>query len=125
MNDIQSKAREIGNSPAFPGGMTLRQYYLGNFPDMATVDMMLEQLAIREYNDACAKEKEPIKTGWENAPDWARWKAMDEDGRWFWWSEKPESHTDGIWIGGGHADLIPNHPATNKDWAETLEERKR
>jgi hypothetical protein len=31
-----------------------------------------------------------MKPDWMDAPDWANWLAMDEDGEWFWHESKPE-----------------------------------
>lgn len=31
-----------------------------------------------------------MKPDWKYAPDWAQWLAMDGDGMWSWFSEKPE-----------------------------------
>ncbi len=30
-----------------------------------------------------------MKPSWKDAPDWAQWLAMDEDGQWHWYSDKP------------------------------------
>lgn len=39
------------------------------------------------------------KVDWEYAPDWAEFAAMDHDGRWFFFSRKPEfSFKDGVWM---------------------------
>lgn len=51
--NLQDLSREIGNRPAFPGGMTLRQYYFGNCFDMNFVNEMLEQLARMEMEHEC------------------------------------------------------------------------
>lgn len=29
------------------------------------------------------------RPSWNQAPSWAVWLALDEDGQWFWYSEKP------------------------------------
>ena len=31
---------------------------------------------------------------WSEAPPWAKWRAQDEDGSWFWYSEKPIEKED-------------------------------
>jgi hypothetical protein len=64
---------------------------------------------------------------WKDAPEWATCKAMDADGIWNWYSSKPYIE-DGIheWmlrICDDKYQLIPNHPPSDKPWAETLEAR--
>lgn len=27
---------------------------------------------------------------WKDAPKWAKWLALDDNGRWFWYSQMPE-----------------------------------
>jgi hypothetical protein len=29
------------------------------------------------------------KPDWKDAPEWARWLAMDGDGSWWWYEQKP------------------------------------
>jgi len=31
-----------------------------------------------------------VKPDWKDAPEWAQWVAMDADGVWFWYEEKPK-----------------------------------
>lgn len=70
------------------------------------------------------------KPDWKDAPDWAMWLAQDNDGRWFWWGEKPV-------VTGGHEDFwMPEDPNPDAkfcrsgkdgkppiDWTKTLEPR--
>jgi hypothetical protein len=70
---------------------------------------------------------ESVPGDWATAPDWAKYKAMDANGIWNWFSNRPYIE-DGIheWIRENREykyKLIPNHPATGKDWTETLEAR--
>lgn len=30
-----------------------------------------------------------MKPSWDDAPEWANWLAMDGDGRWVWYDNKP------------------------------------
>jgi len=60
---------------------------------------------------------------WEHAPDWANWLAMDVEGRWYWFAEKPEQRS-ATWANGwatrvSEAGLTPGRSG----WAETLEPR--
>jgi hypothetical protein len=43
-------------------------------------------------------EKKPASLPWHEAPEWAMWAAMDEDGGWFWYDAEPSANpmTDGI-----------------------------
>jgi hypothetical protein len=36
-----------------------------------------------------------MKPDWKDAPEWAKWLAMDYDGAWFWYADKPRLDPDG------------------------------
>jgi hypothetical protein len=61
-----------------------------------------------------------MKPNWSDSPSWAEYLAMDYDGVWYWYKEKPTlsvsrwKSTD-HWI--RHAEVI------TQDWRDTLEER--
>lgn len=64
------------------------------------------------------------KPDWKDAPEWAQWLAMDEDGSWYWYAGKPftilaywECHSDcnAEWAGS-----TPDYPVP---WQGTLESR--
>ena len=38
-----------------------------------------------------------MKPSWDDAPEWAQWLAKDDDGKWFWYENKPV-RVDGGWI---------------------------
>ncbi len=39
-----------------------------------------------------------MKPDWKDAPEWARWLAMDDDGEWFWFESEPTFHRgQGVW----------------------------
>jgi hypothetical protein len=63
-----------------------------------------------------------MKPDWSTAPDFARYLAMDEDGEWFWFENKPEARNR-VWM------VIPHfaHASVGKgsvsNWRDTLEER--
>ncbi len=64
-----------------------------------------------------------MKPSWKDAPDWAQWLAMDEDGKW-WWYENPP-YTDLIdkrWITKGY-DTCEVYCTESSKWKETLQER--
>lgn len=60
------------------------------------------------------------KPSWKDAPEWANWLAMDEDGSWHWFKEEPTEKRFGEWLqslcGSVEAAVFPN-------WEETLEKR--
>lgn len=60
-----------------------------------------------------------IKPDWKDAPEWANWMAMDEDGEWFWYEHRPITWGDGVWIKvEGEKRFIYSTP-----WIDTLQER--
>lgn len=61
-----------------------------------------------------------MKPEWGSAPEWAKYLAQDDNGRWYWYERKPKQHK-GYWVddGGHFEDACP----CLKDWRETLEER--
>jgi hypothetical protein len=61
-----------------------------------------------------------MKPAWDQAPAWAHFLAMDENGRWTWFESEPYRGNK-CWIPRGpmlYADIQP-------DWEHTLEERPR
>lgn len=58
---------------------------------------------------------------WKDAPEWARWLAMDRDGIWFWFEWRPVILDDiGVWQAprGRKRAAIPSG-----DWKATRRER--
>ena len=75
-------------------------------------------------------------TTWQNAPDWAKWKAQSADGTWAWFSTKPEPHNFGLYVigtfmpsGNGKYENIKStngsHYLTqpNPKWKQTITKR--
>ena len=67
-----------------------------------------------------------MKPDWKDAPEWAQWLAMDEDGEWYWY-ENPPIETSGCWM-AGKADEVPGVgrwalAALGNGWRESLERR--
>ena len=58
------------------------------------------------------------KPSWDDAPEWAKWMAMDENANWYWHEVRP-SWDDFEWISSGKTVLAgeEKHPT------ETLEKR--
>lgn len=51
----------------------------------AQIDALTER--VKELEAKLLKIHPPLP--WDEAPEWARWAAMDEDGDWWWYSEEP------------------------------------
>ena len=65
-----------------------------------------------------------MKPSWDDAPEWAQWLAMDENGRWFWYEFKPVCK-QAYWLGddfynGDMEEALPN----TSFWDKSLEQRK-
>lgn len=60
-----------------------------------------------------------MKPDWKDAPSWANWMAMDEDGQWFWFENKPV-RDDGCWwqIGKYESACVYSYA-----WKESVEAR--
>ncbi len=65
------------------------------------------------------------KPDWKDAPEWARFLAMDQDGDWYWYEDKPFVNNNSwqgtqIWTGTRRTQLAKK---SSSRWEETLEER--
>lgn len=60
-----------------------------------------------------------MKPTWNTAPDWAQYLAMDEDGVWTWYMNRPIPKA-GFWASVGN-ELSVTRP--HKHWKQTLEPR--
>lgn len=54
-----------------------------------------------------------MKPSWDEAPEWAKWLAMDADGDWYWYLNEPkvEYPSDDYWTNFGpyaKAGYTPN-----------------
>jgi len=60
------------------------------------------------------------KPSWSDpsCPPWANYLAMDIDGDWFWFENKPNARHSGWWGSGGECCR-----AGISNWRDTLEER--
>jgi hypothetical protein len=80
-----------------------------------------------EIPNSCEAIKPDFIPDWKDAPEWATHKAMDKSGIWNWFSGKPYiEDVMNEWFVKSANDkynLIPNHPASDKHWTETLEAR--
>lgn len=57
------------------------------------------------------------KPGWDAAPDWANWLAMDASGEWYWYENEPSPYMQ-EWGAPGvfHVAFLTN-------WVKSLESR--
>lgn len=62
------------------------------------------------------------RPSWEDAPDWARWLAQDEDGSWWWYGDEPHL---ALSIGEWRSAALSSTASHVPNWRETLEERPR
>lgn len=60
------------------------------------------------------------KPSWDDAPSWANWMAMDEDGEWLWYEREPVMKV-GYWDSYGQIKSASNPPKIH--FSETLEQR--
>lgn len=44
------------------------------------------------------------KPSWNDAPEWARWLARDDDGDWYWYESKP-NWDRGMYVAEGKIEL--------------------
>ena len=59
-----------------------------------------------------------MKPNWKDAPEWANWLAMDEDGTWCWYERMPRSNfQSNKWQSGSRKMLAGNTSV----WHESLE----
>lgn len=70
-----------------------------------------------------------MKPDWKDAPEWAQWLAMDEDGGWYWFEHQPKllQHAE-VWMRdtGRHGQKTRYTAAGNRHdftWSDSLEPR--
>jgi hypothetical protein len=86
-------------------------------------DAMLAERANRFPVEA---EKPDLRNGWDAAPDWAKYRAMDENKNWYWYNKMPLiSDSENIWGSIGDILSIPFHlkPIFDGPWRESLQMR--
>ena len=61
------------------------------------------------------------KPSWDDAPEWANYLAMDDDGAWYWFECMPKPDKwSGEWGAEGR-EVMASEP--NHKWLDTLEPR--
>lgn len=61
-----------------------------------------------------------MKPDWKDAPEWARYVAMDSDGRWAWHEEKPHMYS-GLWESRARVRYVEFQEPP--EWRDSLERR--
>jgi hypothetical protein len=72
-----------------------------------------------------------MKPSWKYAPEWANWRAMDEDGQWRWFEEEPKEYQwfqkdlSGFWgpCGKRYCRAKKSYRAWMINWQRTKERR--
>lgn len=57
---------------------------------------------------------------WYGAPEWAKYKAQDSDGTWWWYDEKPEQQETCWGNVGAEAKPVAGQVFPNPSWRDTL-----
>lgn len=78
------------------------------------------QESLRNAQNVLATLDQPTDK-WANAPEWAKWLAMDKDGEWYWFEEKPVREKCTWQCDLGKCKITES---VRLDWRESLEERK-
>jgi hypothetical protein len=60
-----------------------------------------------------------MKPKWEDAPYWANYLTMDEDGEWAWHEFTPSWRWGGSWTSDGRSSYAGHNPS----WTDSLEKR--
>jgi hypothetical protein len=66
------------------------------------------------------------KPDWKDAPEWARFLAMDENGQWFWFEDEPKCIDDDyLWYPQGNGRFVGcwTVPDSREAWKDSLEQR--
>jgi hypothetical protein len=59
------------------------------------------------------------KPSWADAPDWANYLAMDSDGEWHWFDERPRPES----YSWGRSFARRKFAGKSLNWRQTLEEK--
>jgi hypothetical protein len=64
-----------------------------------------------------------VKPDWKDAPEWANWLAMDDDGSWCWFEDIPHTREDFWLLRDGNSAYAFRPPPAQRPlgWRETLE----
>ena len=62
-----------------------------------------------------------IVPDWKDAPDWAQYLAMDSNGEWCWFADKPMAENTGFWTTFGKYENVKIEDV--EYWKDTLRSR--
>lgn len=62
-----------------------------------------------------------MKPSWKDAPEWANWLALDEDGQWNWFERMPDRFSE-FWGGDVGRRCIAKE--SDEEWKNSLCERE-
>lgn len=60
------------------------------------------------------------KPNWDDAPEWAKYVAMDKDGEWWWFERKPVPEREEWRVDAGRVELASRN---FEDWEDAIERR--
>ncbi len=56
-----------------------------------------------------------------DAPEWAKWMAMDDGGAWYYYDTYPQlNFMHGLWRTDGKFDICTNKPTFSGNWKDSL-----
>ncbi len=90
-------------------------YYVGD--GGVYVDFIEEDV---HEEDALKVADDKVEIDWAALPDAAQWVAMDNDGEWYWYEEKPDFRIT-IWTSDGKGGSFDG--PTCDDWTASLQSR--
>lgn len=65
-----------------------------------------------------------FKPNWDDAPDWANYRAIDLDGTAYWFQLEPQQHHCGQWVEyAGLVGVDKRYPDYYEDWTRSFEKR--
>ena len=82
-------------------------------------------LAIQATVDIVSEWSDTPIVNWPAMPAWCNYVAMDEDGQWYAYIDKPGTDSEG-WLPNNDYCFIPKkyHPTFTGDWKDSLAERE-
>jgi len=80
----------------------------------------IDRLTAMLVESKMPEQPEPSKPHWANAPEWAQWLAMDDDGAWWWYEDLPVKY-ETCWDRRRGKRMDTGR--TGSTWADTLEQR--
>lgn len=64
-----------------------------------------------------------MKPQWSDAPEWAKWLAMDANGEWWWFQRQPVTASEWRMERSPDGQLSEATPQPDPNWRDTLEPR--